>query len=78
MAKIVPMPPEEPHLTTVERIVRADLAARRAVRRELWELERKAQGNALPGVDPLASYVDPGLMHALGIVRQRRRKGGVS
>jgi hypothetical protein len=76
MAKVVPMPSEE-SLTTVERIALADLRARRAVRKELWELERKIAGNALPGVDPLASYVDPGLMHALGIVRQRRRKGAV-
>jgi hypothetical protein len=65
------MPPEE-LLSGAERVARADIAARRAIREEMWRLKRRAEGHSLPGIDPLAGYIDPGLKEALNIERRRK------
>jgi hypothetical protein len=76
MAEVIPMPTVP--MTDVERIIVSLIEARRRDRAEAFERERRAEGRELPCVDPLAGYVDPGLVHALGVVRRRRRMGSLS
>jgi hypothetical protein len=76
MAEVIPL--QTGALTEVEKIILGLIGSRARDRAEAFERERRAEGRSLPGVDPLAGYVDPGLMAALGVERRRRRMGSLS
>jgi hypothetical protein len=75
MAEVVPLPTAS--MSDVERVITTLIEARSRDRAETWERQRKTEMRELPGIDPMAGHIDPGLMHSLGVERLRRRMGAV-